>query len=88
MEAMASGRACVASTVGGLSELITPDRDGILVPPEDPGPLGEAILRLVKEEPLRRRMGENARKKAMESFSIEDSVAKTLEVYRGVAGGV
>ncbi|RKY42211.1 MAG: hypothetical protein DRP85_03665 [Candidatus Makaraimicrobium thalassicum] len=87
MEAMAAGRACIASDVGGLSELITSEENGILVPPKDPKALMAAILRLLKDDRFRRRLGDNARKKAADSFSINESVAQTLEVYREVAGG-
>jgi len=86
MEAMAMGRACVASDVGGLSELIVNDTDGILVPSKDPEALARAISRLVEDPRLRQTLGESARAKAVSNFSIKDSVARTIEVYRGVLG--
>lgn len=84
MEAMAAGRACIASNVGGLPELITNEKNGILVPPGDPGALGRAILRLLDDGEFRRSLAENAKKKAFNDFSIERSVEKTIEVYREV----
>ncbi|MFH1665161.1 MAG: glycosyltransferase family 4 protein [Candidatus Omnitrophota bacterium] len=84
MEAMAAGRACVASDVGGVSELILSGEDGILVPPRDPSALCSAIERLASDAGLRQSLGENARKKAEKNFSIRDSVHRTIRVYREV----
>ena len=84
MEAMAAGRACIASNVGGLPELITNEKDGILVPPGDSEALSRGILRLLDDGGLRRSLAENARKKAFDDFSIERSVKRTIEVYREV----
>jgi glycosyltransferase involved in cell wall biosynthesis len=86
MEAMAAGRACIASNVGGLAELITRDRDGIIVPPKDPEALSGAILRLAEDSGLRRQFGKAAQKKAMGNFSIKESVDKTIEVYKKAIG--
>ncbi|MFH1552775.1 MAG: glycosyltransferase family 4 protein [Candidatus Omnitrophota bacterium] len=85
MEAMAAGRACIASDVGGPSELIAHQENGILVPPEDPDSLSVAILRLAEDAGLRRQLGKGARKKAS-GFSIKRSVAQTMGVYREVLG--
>lgn len=46
LEYMAAGRPCIATNVGGNGELIQNDRNGILVPPEDPQALADAILSL------------------------------------------
>lgn len=84
MEAMAAKRACVASNVGGLSELITHEKDGLLVLPESPEAIEKALLRLLGDEVLRKELSDNARKKARSGFSIEDSTRRTIEVYRRV----
>jgi glycosyltransferase involved in cell wall biosynthesis len=84
MEAMAAGRACIASDVGGISELIINETDGILVPPEDPEALAAAILRLAADVRFRQQLAKNARRKAADNFSIIDSVAKTVKVYEEV----
>ncbi len=86
MEAMASGRACIATSVGGLTELITHEKDGLLIPPKSPEALSRAILRLAEDSPLRERLAQAAREKAMKNFSIEKSVKKTIEVYKEVLG--
>ena len=88
MEAMAAGRACVGSDVGGISELITGEEDGLLVPSGDAKALSAAISRLVANEKLRQRLGEKAREKAAGKFSIEECAERTAEVYREVAGKI
>lgn len=64
MEAMAAGKACVASAVGGVPELINNGRTGLLVRPGDPGALARAVNRLLKEGRFRARLGKGARKEA------------------------
>ncbi|NQT32572.1 MAG: glycosyltransferase family 4 protein [Candidatus Omnitrophica bacterium] len=84
MEAMAAGRACIASEVGGLPELITDNVTGVLVPPGKPYALSRAILNLAGDPDLRQRLGAAAREKALKSFSIKNSVRATVEVYKEV----
>jgi len=84
MEAMASGCACIASDIGGLSELIVSNEDGVLVPPSDPRQISDAVIRLLKDPGLRRGLSKKGRDKAAQHFSIRDSVASTMEVYKEV----
>jgi glycosyltransferase involved in cell wall biosynthesis len=58
LEAMALGRPVVASHVGGLVEAIDDEHTGLLVPPEDPTSLAEAIARLIQDPALRRQLGD------------------------------
>ncbi|MFH1836928.1 MAG: glycosyltransferase family 4 protein [Candidatus Omnitrophota bacterium] len=87
MEAMASGKACVASDIGGISELIIDGKDGILVPTRDPSSLAKGISRLLEDEVLRKTLGAKAREKAIENFSIVESTKKTIRVYEEVIRG-
>ncbi len=87
VEAMASGRPCIASNVGGLAEIVADGKEGILVPPCDPKALLSAIEILLREEPLRRRLAAAARERAIRDFSIEDSVARTIKVYEKAIAG-
>jgi glycosyltransferase involved in cell wall biosynthesis len=87
MEAMAAGRACVASDVGGLAELIKNEEDGILVPVSDTQALCAAMLRLSEDLPLRERLANNARRKAFEEFAIEDNIARMIKLYEGIVNG-
>jgi glycosyltransferase involved in cell wall biosynthesis len=80
LEAMALGRAVVATRVGGLPEVIDHDREGVLVPPGDPRALAEAILALLADPQLRQRLGEAARKRAAD-FDIRKAVRRMESVY-------
>ena len=84
MEAMAASRACIASEVGGLAELVDNGVNGLLVPVKDSSALQEAILSLVHDSDLRDKLSRQARERAMREFSIEKSVKETLAVYKKV----
>ncbi|MFP4170067.1 MAG: glycosyltransferase family 4 protein [Methanomassiliicoccales archaeon] len=80
-EAMAYGKPVVASSVGGLPEVV--GDAGVLVPPRDPGSLARAIRELQDDPDLRHRLGRRARERAM-LYSWE-RVAKEMEsLYREV----
>jgi glycosyltransferase involved in cell wall biosynthesis len=80
--AYSAGKPVVATTVGGLPEMVENGRTGYLVPPRDSAQLAEVVTRLLLEETLRRRMGENAKRKIEEECSPAVVAAKTIEVYR------
>ena len=64
LEAMAAGRAVVASAAGGPAEFVRDGHDGLLTPPGDVDALADALLRLAGEPALRRRLGDAARRSA------------------------
>jgi glycosyltransferase involved in cell wall biosynthesis len=70
IEAMAAGLPVVASAVGGVPELVEHRRTGILVPPDDPAALADAIAQLGGDADLRRRMGEAGRARAEALFDL------------------
>jgi len=82
IEAMASGRACIASNVGGIPEIIDHEVDGILVPPQKPEALADAIIRIASNAELKQTFSTRAQQKAQNKFSIEDNARKTAEVYK------
>lgn len=81
LEAMAAGLPVVASAVGGVVEIVSPDETGTLVPPGDSRALGAAIVALAKAPQTRRRMGDEARRRAARLFSIEAWCARLLRAY-------
>ena len=85
-EAMAHGRPVVASAVGGLLDLVADGETGILVPPRDAHALREALLRLLDDGELRRRMGEAARARVRDRFSWQASTDALLEAYDDATG--
>ena len=80
-EAMACSTAVVATTAGALPEVVQDGVTGILVPPADPHALAGAIKLLLNDEDLRRRMGEEGRKRVEHYFSWREAAKKTLAVY-------
>lgn len=70
-EAMAHGRAVVASRVGGLRDAIEDGVDGVLVPPRDPAALRAALVALLRDDGRRSALGAAARERAQRSFSRE-----------------
>jgi glycosyltransferase involved in cell wall biosynthesis len=70
LEALACGVPVVATRVGGLQEIVEHERSGLLVSAGEPGPLAEALVALLTQESLRRRLAEGARRRA-EAFSLE-----------------
>lgn len=64
LEAMAAGKAVVATMVGGVPELVADNVNGLLVPPGDATALSRAMLKLLKDARLRARLGRAARARA------------------------
>ena len=75
LEAMIFSKACVASDVGGLPEVVLANRTGLLVAPGDAVDLAMAVLSLVRDEALRRAMGAAARVRYEANFSAEQMAA-------------
>ena len=84
LEAMACGTPVVASAVGGIREVVADGETGLLVEPEKPLALAEAINRVMADASLRSRFSRNGRRRVEEHFSWSRIAAQTLEVYRSV----
>lgn len=81
LEAGLAGIPIIASSVGGIPEIIEDGKTGILIPPADPGKLAEAILRLKKDPLFGRTLAQNLRQKTLKEFSKEKWLQKTFELY-------
>jgi glycosyltransferase involved in cell wall biosynthesis len=86
LEAMAHGRPVVASSVGGLRDLVVDRETGLVVPPRDPAALRAELEELLGDRVLRRRLGAAARERARERFSWETVTDSTLAAYAEAAG--
>ena len=86
LDAMAASRAIVATTAGGIPEIVEDGVNGLLVPPRDAHALAEAIVRALASAELRRRMGAAGLARVNERFTVEKMVAGTAAVYERVAG--
>jgi glycosyltransferase involved in cell wall biosynthesis len=83
LEAMALGKPILATTVGGVPEAIENGVTGILVPPASAPPLADALAALAEDSALGRRLGDEARRRQRERFSLERATADTLALYGG-----
>ncbi len=81
LEAAACGRPLIASDVPGCREIARPDVTGLLVPPDDPVALADSIERLMKDHPLRLRLGAAARRIAAAEFSSACVGAQIVRLY-------
>jgi glycosyltransferase involved in cell wall biosynthesis len=72
----------VATDVGAIPEVVDDGVTGFIVPPRDSDALAEAIIKLLQDEKLRKRMGENAYIKMKEELSWDKIAEKTIEVYK------
>ncbi len=70
MEAMAAGKAVILTRVDGTPELVNDQSLGMLVPPENPTALAEAIMKLAENETLRHTMGKNATKHVHNNYCM------------------
>lgn len=84
LEAMACGLPCVATDVGGIAESIQPGESGLLVPPENPAALAEAIRTLFDSPAQRVSLGDAAREAIRDTRSLESMIADHAALYRSV----
>lgn len=82
LEAMLMGKPVVASNVTGPAELVIDGETGFLVPVRHPEVLANCILKLIKNPELRKQMGERARKRVIEKFSIEKYIAGVENILK------
>lgn len=82
LEAMTFGKAIVASGVGGMVDLLDEGRCGLTFPPGDAHALSEGIVRLLRDDDLRHRLGALARARAVEAFGRGVVMAQVERSYR------
>jgi starch synthase len=76
----------VATTVGGLPEMVEDGRTGYLVPPRDERVLAAAVVRVLRNEPLRRRLGLNGKRKLDAECAPPVIARQTFDVYTRALG--
>ena len=81
MEAMALGRPLIATRMGGLTDLVDNGGNGLLVAPDDPAALREAMERLLADPALRERMGAAGRRKVV-AFQARSVIAQIEQLYQ------
>lgn len=85
VQAMLVELPCVTTAVGGIAEIAEHERTAIVVPPRDPQALAAAIGRLAADAARRRELGEAARRRCVEDFSLERMLERMEALYREVA---
>jgi glycosyltransferase involved in cell wall biosynthesis len=81
LEAMAAGLPIVATTIGGVIDLLEEGRTGFLIPPDDPDALAVELDRLLRNASLRADLGCRARSRAVEIFSLSDNISRLTDLY-------
>lgn len=81
LEAMASGLPIIATAVGGVPEIIEPSVNGLLVPPQHPQKLARAIIKLLANNKIRKKIGDINRHKAETQYDIEVVCKKFNKLY-------
>lgn len=82
LEAMACGRAVIASEVGGIPEIIKDNINGKLVPAGSVLGLADSIVTVLNDRKMQNSLGTNARKYIEEEYASERVVQKTLSIYK------
>jgi alpha-maltose-1-phosphate synthase len=86
LEAMACGTAVVGSRVGGIPEVVDDGVTGLLVPPNDPASLADAMNALLHDPMRAAEMGSAGRERAVAEFSWGAVAAQTAALYAELTG--
>lgn len=84
LEALAAHCAVVATDVGGISDVVRSEESALLVPPEDPGSLAHACLRILRDDELARRLANAGFERVSSQFSIDAMILKTISLYQSL----
>ncbi len=81
IEAMAAGRPCVATRVGGVPDVVRDGETGVLVSPNNPEALGAAIVALLRDPERAERLGRNGRERVMPRFDVLRLITDIERLY-------
>lgn len=84
LEGMAYECACVASEVGGIPQVMTNRKDGLMIPAKDVQALKDSLRELLQNQKLQKELAINARKTVEEGYDINKSIKKLLQIYQSV----
>jgi glycosyltransferase involved in cell wall biosynthesis len=88
IEALQNARPVVASAVGGIVDVIQHEKTGLLVPEKNPQAIADAVLRLLENPELARRLGQTGREEAEWQFDWDRITNETERLYWRAVGGV
>lgn len=81
LEAMSCGCPCVASDIGGCVELIMPDKTGLLFPSGDAKAMAAAVIRLLRDESLAKKVGEGAHALIAAEYELHAVIDRLVALY-------
>jgi glycosyltransferase involved in cell wall biosynthesis len=81
--AFSFGKPVVVTNIDGLTDLVKNEREGLVVPPRNPEMLANAIIRILEDEEMRKKMSRNALKIA-EELSWDNIARKHIQLYEGL----
>lgn len=81
IDAMAMGKAVIASAISGIPELVADGESGLLVDPANPRMLADAIRRVIGQPALRARLGAAAREKVLRDFSLDACTDELIALF-------
>ena len=81
LEAGLAERAVIATTVGGIPEIITDNKTGLLVPPADPSALTHALTHLINSPTEVKRLGQALKQKVAIDYSLDQMLKLTRQIY-------
>lgn len=84
LEAMSCGLPVIASKIGGVVDVVEDGKSGVLFEPGNVLDLSSAMIRLLKDAELRQRLGAEARRRIVESFSIDRIAKEYIKLYEGL----
>lgn len=84
MEAQIAGKPIVVSDAGGIPEMVSHGKTGLISPAGQSNQIFQHLLRLLEDAKLRSRLGEQAKKWALEHWSTHNLMQKTMQVYTSV----
>lgn len=87
LEGLAMGLPAISTSVAGVPEIIEHERSGLLVAPESPDQLADAMAKMMANDALRRRMGRAARRKAEQDFDLHRNVGILRHLFTHSAMG-
>ena len=87
LEALSTGLGVVVTAVGGAPDVIDDGRNGLLVPPNDVGGLAAALVALLRNAGLRRRLGAAGRRAVEAGYSLEQTADRLVGLYARLAEG-
>jgi glycosyltransferase involved in cell wall biosynthesis len=84
LEALAMSKACVASRIGGIEDIITDGENGILTDVGDSDSIAHAVLKLMSDDGLREAIGRSGRRTVEERFTLDRMSDDIIKIYKKV----